>query len=280
MAHPGRGSQCPRQRPSAANRRALKSFWRAPRRWFRCSANGLRGPSSCAACPTKRSPTCIRAASSACCSRPASEAASCRIARLFELTAVIGQGCGSTAWVLANLAAHHWLLGMWHPEAQEEIWGHSPDSLISSALIFARGRARRVAGRLSAHRPLAVFERDRPLDLEHVRRRRQRRGDRAERTAHVPGAGQRLLDHRHLAGDRPRRHRQQGCRGRRCVCSGLSHPRHRADQRRPQSRQRGQPWDIVQAAGDQSVRLCHRRRFAWHRARRDPAFRRDDPHPP
>src|SRR5215469_10326728 len=65
---------------------------------------------------------------------------------LFELTSVIGQGCGSTAWVLANLAAHHWLLGMWHPEAQEEIWGESPDSLISSALIFARGRARRVEG--------------------------------------------------------------------------------------------------------------------------------------
>jgi 3-hydroxy-9,10-secoandrosta-1,3,5(10)-triene-9,17-dione monooxygenase len=65
---------------------------------------------------------------------------------LFELTAAIGEGCGSTAWVLANLAAHHWLLGMWHPEAQEEIWGESPDSLISSALIFARGRARRVPG--------------------------------------------------------------------------------------------------------------------------------------
>jgi 3-hydroxy-9,10-secoandrosta-1,3,5(10)-triene-9,17-dione monooxygenase len=65
---------------------------------------------------------------------------------LFELTAVIGQGCGSTAWVLGNLAAHHWLLGMWHPEAQEEIWGQSSDSLISSALAFARGRARRVEG--------------------------------------------------------------------------------------------------------------------------------------
>jgi 3-hydroxy-9,10-secoandrosta-1,3,5(10)-triene-9,17-dione monooxygenase len=76
---------------------------------------------------------------------------------LFELTAVIGRGCGSTAWVLANLAAHHWLLGMWHPEAQEEIWGESPDSLISSALIFARGRARRVPGgyRLSGRWPFS-----------------------------------------------------------------------------------------------------------------------------
>src|SRR5215469_14926987 len=76
---------------------------------------------------------------------------------LFELSAVIGQGCGSTAWVLANLAAHHWLLGMWHPEAQEEIWGASPDSLISSALVFPRGRARRAEGgyRLSGRWPFS-----------------------------------------------------------------------------------------------------------------------------
>ena len=76
---------------------------------------------------------------------------------LFELTAVIGRGCGSTAWVLANLAAHHWLLGMWHPEAQHEIWGESPDSLISSALVFPRGRARRVEGgyRLSGRWPFS-----------------------------------------------------------------------------------------------------------------------------
>src|SRR5438552_7036610 len=76
---------------------------------------------------------------------------------LFELTAVIGRGCGSTAWVLANLAAHHWLLGMWHPEAQDEIWGESPDSLIASALIFARGRARKVPGgyRLSGRWPFS-----------------------------------------------------------------------------------------------------------------------------
>jgi len=49
------------------------------------------------------------------------------------------------------------LLGMWHPEAQEEIWGQSPDSLISSALAFARGRARRVEGgyRLSGRWPFS-----------------------------------------------------------------------------------------------------------------------------
>src|SRR5579862_6145524 len=65
---------------------------------------------------------------------------------IVELVAVIGRGCGSTAWVLANLAAHHWLLGMWPKEAQDEIWGQSPNNLIGSALIFPRGRGRKVAG--------------------------------------------------------------------------------------------------------------------------------------
>src|ERR1700726_2074023 len=46
---------------------------------------------------------------------------------LYELTAVIGQGCGSTAWVLANLAAPHWLLGMWEPEGPGGNWGELPD---------------------------------------------------------------------------------------------------------------------------------------------------------
>jgi 3-hydroxy-9,10-secoandrosta-1,3,5(10)-triene-9,17-dione monooxygenase len=76
---------------------------------------------------------------------------------LCELTAVIAEGCGSTAWVLANLAAHHWLLGMWPPAAQDEIWGESPDDLISSALVFPRGRAQRVPGgyRLSGRWPFS-----------------------------------------------------------------------------------------------------------------------------
>src|SRR4029077_8097707 len=49
---------------------------------------------------------------------------------LFELTAVIGRGCGSTAWVLANLAAHHWLLGLWPKRAQDEVWGEATHNLI------------------------------------------------------------------------------------------------------------------------------------------------------
>ena len=76
---------------------------------------------------------------------------------LVELVAIVSRGDGSTGWVLANLAAHHWLCGMWPKEAQDEIWGASPDSLIGSALIFPRGRGQKVDGgyRLSGRWPFS-----------------------------------------------------------------------------------------------------------------------------
>src|ERR1044071_97302 len=39
---------------------------------------------------------------------------------IVELVSVIGKGDGSTAWVLANLAAHHWMLAMFPKTAQDE----------------------------------------------------------------------------------------------------------------------------------------------------------------
>ena len=98
---------------------------------------------------------------------------------IVELVSVIGKGDGSTAWVLANLAAHHWLLGMWHPEGAGR--GLGPVAGQSDRLgadLSARPRPPR-RGRLSGQRPLAVFERRRPVGLEPDRRDRQRRGDRA-----------------------------------------------------------------------------------------------------
>src|SRR5438552_10321784 len=65
---------------------------------------------------------------------------------LCELPAIVARGCGSTGWVLSNLASHHWMLAMWPPEAQEEVWGRSPDHLIGSALAVTGGRARPVPG--------------------------------------------------------------------------------------------------------------------------------------
>lgn len=65
---------------------------------------------------------------------------------LVELGAIVSEGCGSTGWVLTNLASHHWMLGMWPKEAQDEVWGAAPDALIGSAFVFPSGRARAVEG--------------------------------------------------------------------------------------------------------------------------------------
>lgn len=72
---------------------------------------------------------------------------------IVELTAIIGRGCGSTAWVLANLANHHWMLALWPRDAQNEIWGTSADALVGSALMFPAGHAERDGHgfRLSGH---------------------------------------------------------------------------------------------------------------------------------
>jgi 3-hydroxy-9,10-secoandrosta-1,3,5(10)-triene-9,17-dione monooxygenase len=60
--------------------------------------------------------------------------------------ALAARACASSAWNLINLAAHHLMLGMFAPRAQDQIWGESPDTLIASSFVFPAGRARRVAG--------------------------------------------------------------------------------------------------------------------------------------
>ena len=65
---------------------------------------------------------------------------------LVDVGAVIGRACGSSAWNLINLGCHHWMLGMFQPEVQDEIWGVNQDALIASSFIFPAGRASKVKG--------------------------------------------------------------------------------------------------------------------------------------
>jgi len=67
---------------------------------------------------------------------------------LVELGAIVARGCGSTAWVLNNLACHHWILAMWPKDAQDEIWGggDGPNVLIGSAFAYPSGRAQKAPG--------------------------------------------------------------------------------------------------------------------------------------
>lgn len=41
---------------------------------------------------------------------------------LWAVTREIGRGCGSTAWVMSLLGLHPWLVGMFEPQAQDEVF--------------------------------------------------------------------------------------------------------------------------------------------------------------
>jgi 3-hydroxy-9,10-secoandrosta-1,3,5(10)-triene-9,17-dione monooxygenase len=60
--------------------------------------------------------------------------------------ALLAGACASTAWNWVNFAAHHMMLGMFPPQAQDEIWGASRDALIASSFVFPAGSARKVKG--------------------------------------------------------------------------------------------------------------------------------------
>jgi len=65
---------------------------------------------------------------------------------LFDVPAEIGRGCASTAWNVANLSVHHWMLALYDERAQEEVWSKNPDAPIASGIAYPQGRGRRVDG--------------------------------------------------------------------------------------------------------------------------------------
>jgi 3-hydroxy-9,10-secoandrosta-1,3,5(10)-triene-9,17-dione monooxygenase len=65
---------------------------------------------------------------------------------LVDCADALGQGDASVAWNFANLASHHWMLGMFDKRAQDEVWGKDRDTLIASSFIFPAGRAKKVDG--------------------------------------------------------------------------------------------------------------------------------------
>jgi 3-hydroxy-9,10-secoandrosta-1,3,5(10)-triene-9,17-dione monooxygenase len=58
--------------------------------------------------------------------------------------ALLARACASSSWNWVNFAAHHMMLGMFAPQAQDQIWGKSRDTLIASSFVFPAGRARKV----------------------------------------------------------------------------------------------------------------------------------------
>src|SRR5258708_21140333 len=76
---------------------------------------------------------------------------------LVDCADALGQADASVAWNFANLASHHWMLGMFDRHAQDAVWSKDADALIASSFIFPAGRARKPAGGyvLRAHWPFS-----------------------------------------------------------------------------------------------------------------------------
>jgi 3-hydroxy-9,10-secoandrosta-1,3,5(10)-triene-9,17-dione monooxygenase len=76
---------------------------------------------------------------------------------LVDCADALGQADASVGWNFANLASHHWMLGMFDPRAQDAVWKKDADALIASSFIFTAGRARKADGgyRLTGHWPFS-----------------------------------------------------------------------------------------------------------------------------
>jgi len=70
---------------------------------------------------------------------------------LVDCAELLGMGDASVAWNFANLASHHWMLGMFERRAQDLVWDKDPNVLIASSFIFPAGRARKVQGGYRLH---------------------------------------------------------------------------------------------------------------------------------
>ncbi|MDM0044419.1 acyl-CoA dehydrogenase family protein [Variovorax dokdonensis] len=64
---------------------------------------------------------------------------------LRQLAFEVGRGCTSTGWCYGLSAANSWTLGMFPLEAQEDVWGQDPDTLLA-ACIAPTGKATRADG--------------------------------------------------------------------------------------------------------------------------------------
>lgn len=54
---------------------------------------------------------------------------------IFDLQLELGRGCASSAWVYGVLNVHSWQLALFPREAQDEVWGKNPRTLISSSYM-------------------------------------------------------------------------------------------------------------------------------------------------
>jgi 3-hydroxy-9,10-secoandrosta-1,3,5(10)-triene-9,17-dione monooxygenase len=64
----------------------------------------------------------------------------------FDVVMELARGCASTAWNVSQVLMHHYLLAMFEPQIQEEIWGADREAIIATGIAFPQGQAVRSEG--------------------------------------------------------------------------------------------------------------------------------------
>ncbi|MDC0033961.1 acyl-CoA dehydrogenase family protein, partial [Alphaproteobacteria bacterium] len=65
-----------------------------------------------------------------------------------ELAVVLAPACASSAWVASVTACHGWILGMFPPQAQNDVWGKNSDASVASSFLPFGPDIKRVGGGL------------------------------------------------------------------------------------------------------------------------------------
>ncbi|HMH54578.1 MAG TPA: acyl-CoA dehydrogenase family protein [Candidatus Acidoferrum sp.] len=64
----------------------------------------------------------------------------------YEVAWELGRGCGSTGWCYGLWTIHNWWIGHFSERAQDDLFATGPDTVFSSGLNPARGKAEPVSG--------------------------------------------------------------------------------------------------------------------------------------
>jgi alkylation response protein AidB-like acyl-CoA dehydrogenase len=59
-------------------------------------------------------------------------------ATLWRVTRRLGQGCGSTAFIVSQLAVHSWIVGMFKASAQAEVFANAGDAVVCNLSVGVR----------------------------------------------------------------------------------------------------------------------------------------------
>lgn len=60
--------------------------------------------------------------------------------------AEIGKHCGSSAWIVSVCGTHHWMLGKFSPQAQDDVWSKTPEAISASAFASQYQTCEKVEG--------------------------------------------------------------------------------------------------------------------------------------